>query len=119
VLEPVTDARAALRDDAPVPASRSARRSSSAAARTPSCTRTGNLIRHLKIRKGDPRRGRRRRHRRLRGRHAGPGLPRAGGRARRARRGRRHRPLRRRPSGCTSTSSRSAGPWGFRRRRYA
>jgi hypothetical protein len=38
-----------------------------------------------------------RRQRRLRGRHAGPGLPRPGVRARRAGRGRRRRPLRRHP----------------------
>ena len=63
------------------------------------CTRPGNLVRHLRLRRGDaatPTR-RRRRRRRVRGRHAGPGLPRPGVRARRARRGRRRRPLRRHP----------------------
>ena len=45
----------------------------------------------------DGRSRRRRGHRRVRGRHAGPGVPRPGVRARRAGRGRRRRPLRRHP----------------------
>ena len=62
------------------------------------CTRGGNLVRHVKIRTRRPAPDRRRRGvRRLRGRHAGPGVPRPGVRARRARRGRRRRPLRRDP----------------------
>ena len=62
------------------------------------CTGRGNLVRHLQA---PPRRGRThragRRLPRLRGRHAGPGLPRPGVRARRPGRGRRRRPLRRHP----------------------
>ena len=58
----------------------------------------GNLLRHVHIAHGDGAgRGRRRGHRRVRGRDAGPGLPRAGVRARDAGRGRRRRPVHRDP----------------------
>ena len=59
---------------------------------------SGNLLRHVHIEHGDPiGDGRRRGQRRVRGRHAGPGLPRPRVRARGAGRGRRRRPLRRHP----------------------
>ena len=61
--------------------------------------RRGDLVRHVPVRRGDPRGADRRRggHRRVRGRHAGPGVPRPGVRARRAGRGRRRRPVHRHP----------------------
>ena len=55
----------------------------------------------------------------LRGRDAGPGVPRPRGRPRHARRGRRRRPLRRRPSGCTTTATRSPRASACPRRRCA
>ena len=85
--------------------SSSTRCSSRSPTRAPRCSRPaprlhpgGNLVRHVKIRTGDPDptadgRG----LRRLRGRHAGPGVPRARVRARGPRRHRRRRPLRRHP----------------------
>ena len=72
-------------------------------------TRAATCVRHVPIRRGDPttaaagRRG----HRRVRGRHAGPGVPRPGVRARGAGRGRRRRPVRRHPVAARRPASRS------------
>ena len=99
VLEPLTDAE---RGDGP--------RCARAASRhpTPRLHGSGNVLRHVRIRHGDHEAdGRRRGHRRVRGRHAGPGLPRAGVGARGARRGRRRRPVRRHP-----VAARRPGPGG-------
>ena len=71
----------------------------------------GNVVRHVKVRKGDP-------DatadvvvsRRLRGRHAGPGVPRARVRPRGAGRATAASTSTSPPSGCTSTSARSARP---------
>ena len=64
----------------------------------PQVNPAGNLVRHLQLAAGeaDPDRARRGLAR-LRGRHAGPGVPRPGVGARRAGRGRRRRPVRRDP----------------------
>ena len=90
VLEPVTDPRRA----------RARRWATSAEAREPraaSCTRAATSSATSRSASGDPDADAptSSSSRRLRGRHAGPGVPRAGVRARRARRGRRRRPLRR------------------------
>ena len=91
VLPAVTDARRAMDADAPA------------------VHRPGNLVRHLRLRRGrgEPDRAGRRLPR-LRGRHAGPGLPRPGVRARRARPRTAASTSTSPPSGCTSTSGRSA-----------
>ena len=80
VLPAVTDPRRAMDDDAPP------------------VHHQGNLVRHLKLRRGErePHRPGRRLAR-LRGRHAGPGVPRPRVRARRPGRGRRRRPVRGHP----------------------
>ena len=88
VLPPVTDARAALDPDAPA------------------LHEGGNLVRHVRIRKGHPDTRRRRRGpRRVPGRHAGPGVPRPRVGPGRARRGRRRRPVRGHP-----VAARGPGP---------
>ena len=103
-LEPVTDARVALGHGEQGPAETLhpeptpvMELSREAAVLRPH----GNLIRHLKVRKGDVEAARaagtRRRLRRVRGRHAGPGLPRSRVRARGAGGGRWRRPLRLHP----------------------
>ena len=80
VLEPLTDPEAALDPD------------------TPPLHPRGNLLRHVPIRHGDPdAAGEVVVDRRVRGRHAGPGVPRARVGARGAGRGRRRGPLHRHP----------------------
>ena len=80
----------------------------------------GNLVRHLKIRKGDGRRPARRSWSslRLRGRHAGPGVPRARSPVWRSPPRTAASTCTSPPSGCTSTSARSAPRSACRRRRY-
>ena len=100
VLSPVTDAEDALAPGAPLvhPA--------------------GNLVRHVRIRRGDPAApAERRGSRQLPGRHAGPGVPRPGIRAGGARRGRRRRAVRGHPVAARRPGRRSPPASACRRRR--
>ena len=101
VLEPLTDAEEAI-----------------AGTRDP-IHPDGNTLRHQRIVHGDVGRDRRRGRRGdLRDRHAGSGVPRARGRARRPRPGRRRASsCTSPPSGCTRTASRSPPASGCRRTR--
>ena len=120
-LEPLTDAEAAMAPGAP--------ELHPDTPDTPRLHGTGNVLRHLRINHGDPDAdGRRRGQRRVRGRDAGPGLPRARVGAGGARRRGRGRPLHRdavaarrpgpggrsrsacRPRRCASPSAASAAP---------
>ena len=95
VLEPVVDAEAALRPDSPL------------------VHPGGNLVRHVKVRTGDPEPDRRgRRLRRLPGRHAGPGVPRTRSPGSPSPTASAASTCTSPPSGCTSTSARSARPSG-------
>ena len=106
VLEPLTDPEAALDPE------------------TPSLHPSGNLLRHVHIEHGDPEAARRGGgHRRVRGRDAGPGVPRAGVGPRGARGGRRRRPLHRhavaarRPGPARRLARPAAGEGAARARR--
>ena len=99
-LEPLTDAEAAMAPGAP--------ELHPDTPDTPRLHGTGNVLRHVRINHGDPDGdGRRRGQRRVRGRHAGPGLPRARVGPRGARRRGRRRPLHRHP-----VAARRPGPGG-------
>ena len=94
VLEPITDPERAAHDDT-----------------LPKLHPGGNLVRHQRIVKGDPAAHRGRRGvRRVRDRHAGPGVPRPGVRPRGAGRGRRRRPLPGHPVAARRPAADGEGP---------